>query len=226
LFIREQDPNRPAYTCLCVPDSYPQYAPQTDIVSIDVYPIGRSPITRIAETLEHAQDVIPNHVHWFIGQVWPWPDRPLVTAAQHRCMSYLALAHGARGLFWYSFRDPDWYLPENNPEVWAMCRTVNDELTALEPALLTPNVGEAVFHPADGEGEVHGCAKRVGDEVYLIAVNPNEEPVTVSLALADLGVEATGPAEIMFEDRSVAIADGAIKDEFEGLAVHVYRLTR
>ena len=103
---------------------------------------------------------------------------------------------------------------------------VNDELTALEPALLTPNVGEAVFHPADGEGEVHGCAKRVGDEVYLIAVNPNEEPVTVSLALADLGVEATGPAEIMFEDRSVAIADGAIKDEFEGLAVHVYRLTR
>jgi hypothetical protein len=76
LYVRTQDPLRPAYTCLCVPGSYELYAPQTDIVSIDVYPIGRSPIVRISETLEHAQDVIPDHVHYFIGQIWPWSNGP------------------------------------------------------------------------------------------------------------------------------------------------------
>jgi hypothetical protein len=225
LFIREQDPNRPAYTCLCVPDKYPQYAPQTDIVSMDVYPIGRSPITHISDTLEHAQDVIPNHVHWFIGQVWSWPNTRLVTAPEHRCMTYLALAHGARGLFWYSFNDPKWHLPDQNPEVWAECKVVNDELTELEPALLTPNIGEAVFHPAEGEGQVHASAKRVGDDLFVIAVNPSETPVIVSLTLADLGAEAAdGDAEVMFEDRTVAVADGAIADDFAGLAAHVYRV--
>ncbi len=223
LYLRTTDPNRPAYTCLCVPDRYPEYGPQTDIVSIDVYPVGRGPLTQISDTLDHARATIPNHVRWFIGQVWSWPKGRAVAAAEHRCMTYLALAHGARGLFWYSFRDPDWYLPESNPGVWAACRTVNDELTVLEPALLTPNVGAKVFRLADGQ--VHACAKRVGDEFTVIAVNPNGTPALVGLALAELGVAAKAKqAEVLFENRTVAVADGVLNDSFEGLAAHVYRL--
>ncbi len=225
MYIRTHDANRPAYTCLNNPNAYEVSAPQTDIVSADVYPIGRSPLTVIADTLDHARDVIPGHVMYFIGQVWPWPNGPLVTPAQHRCMTYLALAHGARGLFWYSFRDPDWYLPEGNPDLWAEMKRVNDELIALEPALLTANVAQAVV--AGEGGEVHVALKRVGDELTVIAVNPGDEPVSASIDVADMaeGADLAPVIEVMFEDRQARLANGAIADDFEPLTVHVYRLT-
>ncbi len=223
MYIREHDPNRPAYTCLCVPGTYESYAPQTDIVSMDVYPIGRSPLTSISDTLEHAQDVIPGQVHYFIGQVWPWPNSPNVAPAQHRCMTYVALAHGARGLFWYSFRDPNWFLPDGNPELWAEMKRVNDELTVLEPALLGANLGEATSE----DGAIHASARRAGDELFVIAVNPTEETVSGRVLLSEVAPELTcsATATAIFEDREVAVADGAISDDFEPLAVHVYRLT-
>lgn len=222
MYIRERDPNRPAYTCLCVPGSYPDYAPQTDIVSIDVYPIGRGRIESIAETLEHAQNVIPNHVNYFIGQIWPWPNARQVEAPEHRAMTYLALTHGARGLFWYSFRDPNWYIPDDNPAVWAEMKRVNDELTVLEPALLNANLGEATF----AHGAIHASARRAGDELFVMAVNPTEEPVSAQLLLSEVapGVACSAAAEEMFEDRQLRVVGGAIIDEFEPLAVHVYRL--
>lgn len=224
LYVRTQDPNRPAYTCLNNPNAYEQLAPQTDIVSADVYPIGRTPITTISDTLDHAAQVLPNHVIWFIGQVWPWPNGPLVTPDQHRAMSYLALAHGARGLFWYSFRDPNWYLPEGNPELWSAMALLNDELIALEPALLTPNLGQMVIAVAGGE--VHACAKRVGDELTVIAVNPGDTAVSARIPPADLapGVTCAPEVQVLFEDRGLNLTDGAIADDFAPLAVHVYRL--
>ncbi len=224
MYIRTHDPNRPAYTCLNNPNAYEVSAPQTDIVSADVYPIGRSPLTTISDTLDHARAVIPEHVMYFIGQVWPWPNGPMVTPAQHRCMTYLALAHGARGLFWYSFRDPDWYLPENNPELWAEMKTVNDELIVLEPALLTVNLAQMVV-AAEG-GEVHVALKRVGPELYIIAVNPGEEPVGATIDVADLapGVNCAPEVQVRFEGRGVRLSDGVLTDEFDPLGVHVYRL--
>ena len=224
MYIRTNDPNRPAYTCLNNPNTYEQFAPQTDIVSADVYPIGRSPLTTIANTLDHGRDVIPDHVRWFIGQIWPWPNSPMVTPAQHRCMTYLALAHGARGLFWYSFRDPNWYIPDNNPELWDELKVVNDELIALEPALLTANVAQAVV--AGEGGEVHVALKRVGDELTVIAVNAGDEPVSASIDVAEMagGADLAPEVEVLFEDRELQLADGAFADDFEPLGVHVYRL--
>jgi len=222
MYIREKDPNRPAYTCLCVPGTYETYGPQTDIVSIDVYPIGRSPITQIANTLEHAQDVIPQNTQYFIGQIWSWPNTRLVEPEEHRAMTYLALAHGARGLFWYSFRDPNWYIPDDNPAVWSEMKTVNDELIELEPALLTPNIGEATFN----DGAIHACAKRVGDSLFVIAVNPTEEPVSGQIALSEIapGLRCGTTAEVMFEGGTVGVTDGAIAADFEPLGTHVYAL--
>ena len=42
--------------------------------------------------------------------------------------------------------------------------------------------------------------------------------------LGALGLPASGQAEVMFEDRSVDVVDGKIKDAFAPYAVHVYRI--
>lgn len=217
-YIRANDPQRPAYTCLCRPQTYGRYGHQTDYMSLDVYPIGRAAITSVADSLERAQRVVPRVPFWFIGQIWPWRGKPNVTPAQHRCMTYLALAHGARGLMWYSFRDPNWYIPDANPALWETMKTVNGELIELEPFLLEPNVWETVV-AAGGTGAVHISLKQTDDRVCVIAVNPGEQECQAVIAL---GAMAMDSVRVPFENRSLAVADGAIHDRFAPLAVHIY----
>jgi len=191
-YIRKHDPERPAYTCLCRSQTYHRYGHQTDYMSLDVYPIGRTVITKIADNLEHAQAVVPRVPFWFIGQIWPWKGRPNVTPEQHRCMTYLALTHGARGLMWHSFRDPDWYIPEGNAPLWAAMKTVNSELVELGPFLLKPNVWEKVV------GSVHVSMKRVGGDLCVIAVNPSDRACEVAIPVDDMGASRL---RVAFEDR-------------------------
>lgn len=216
--IRELS-GQPAYTCICRPDSYVDYGDGTDIIAIDVYPVGRSPLTAIADTLETAKATVPGHTIWFIGQVWSWPKTRLVTPREHRCMSYLALTHAdVRGLFWYSFRDSNWYLPESNKPVWEMCGQVNRELIQLEPVLLTNNVWERVKKA--GLGEVHLAGKRHDGKLYIIATNPTEQPAELDLDLRRDRTEDI--ATEVFEKRRIKLEAGRLRERFEPLDTRVY----
>lgn len=217
-YIRANDPERPAYTCLCRPQTYERYGPQTDYMSLDVYPIGRAPILSVADSLERAQEVVPQVPFWFIGQIWPWRGKPNVTPAQHRCMTYLALTHGARGLMWYSFRDPDWYIPDGNPALWETMKTVNTEIIELEPFLLKKNRWEKVIKAGD-TGAIHVSMKQTNERVCVIAVNPGDEACQAIIPVAG-GV--TDSVRVAFEDRSLSPVAGALHDHFAPLAVHIY----
>ena len=136
-------------------------------------------------------------------------------------MSYLALTHAdVRGLLWYSFRDRDWYLPENNPAVWAMCKQVNRELIELEPVLLTNNLLEWVQKTR--QGEIHLAYKKYKNALYIIATNPTELPAELNLDLRPLGV-GTRAREI-FEKRDIQIKGGYLQDPFASLDTRVYRI--
>ncbi|MCD6394565.1 MAG: hypothetical protein J7M40_13805 [Planctomycetes bacterium] len=211
--------DQPAYTCICRPAAYTTYGRCTDIIAVDVYPIGKRPITAIADTLDIAGQNAAGHTIWFIGQVWSWPDTRLVTPREHRCMSYLALTHAdVRGLFWYSFRDPDWYLPENNKGVWQMCGQVNNELIELEPVLLTGSIGEAVCK--NNAGEVHYALKKLDKTLYLIATNPTEQACNLKVDLSSFGVGDR--ATDIFEKRTLSLVKGQLQDYFEPLDTRVY----
>ena len=228
--IRAADPDRPAYMCLCRPEAYATYGMATDVIAIDVYPIreGRDDLSRISQALAVAQRDVPGQTVWFIGQVWSWPGRDdpnrrrLVTAAEHRCMSYLALTHGnVRGLMWYSFRDPDWYLPTSNPEVWAAAKQLNHELTVLEPVLLKPNRWEKTI-AGSHDGSIRVAMKEHDGARYLIAVNPNYRPTRVGIPVGNEHRDAD--AEVVFENRRVPLEAGVLTDRFDPLAVHVYKM--
>ena len=136
-------------------------------------------------------------------------------------MSYLALTHAdVRGLLWYSFRDPEWYLPESNPAVWAMCKQVNRELIELEPVLLTNNLREEV--QKTGKGEVHFAAKQYDNTLYLIAANPTEHAAELDVELHSEGI-LTEAREI-FEKRDIKLRGGYLQDHFDSLDTRVYRI--
>ena len=93
----------------------------------------------------------------------------------------------------------------------------------LEPALLSASLGEATSE----DGTIHSSARRAGEELFVIAVNPTEETVSGRVLLSQVAPELTcsTTADAIFEDRKVAVTDGAINDDFGPLAVHVYKLT-
>jgi hypothetical protein len=221
-YLRQQDPDRPAFLCLCEPEKYEYFAAQTDIVAMDIYPIPDRPINTIADGLSHVKEVAPGAIPLFIGQADGKMDDP----KKHRCMTYLSIAHGARGLFWYTLRDPNWFIPTDAPELWAEMKKVNDELILLESALLKKNLAEQVFGTLPQS--IHTCLKQVDEQFYIIAVNPNGGTIdsTIDLGMLAPGIAVEGHVDVLFEShRTQSLDEGMIRDKFEPLAVHIYRLT-
>ncbi len=220
-YLRQKDPDRPAFISLCEPEKYEYFAAQTDIVAMDIYPIPDRPIRTIADGLDHLKEVAPGAIPLFIGQADSKVDNP----RKHRCMSYMAIAHGARGLFWYTLRDPNWFLPKDAPELWAEMKKVNDELILLEPALLKKNLVEQVFGMPPQS--IHTCLKRVDEQFYIIAVNPNGGTIETTINLGVLSPEMAvdGRVDVLFENhRTLSVDNGMIREKFEPFDVHVYKL--
>ncbi|HQE26782.1 MAG TPA: hypothetical protein PL151_03395 [Phycisphaerae bacterium] len=221
--VRRESP-QPAYLCLCTPSGIAEFGACTDLFAPDVYPVGHGPLTMIADRLDLTRQVAGERPIWFIGQVWPYKDRPNVTPRQHRCMTFLALTHGdVHGLLWYSLNDPGWYLPESHPALWDMCGVVNRQLEELEPVLLTRVLWEHV--QKSGEGEIHLAARQHADKLFIIAVNPTDAASRLTLDLAKLGADPTGLAREIFEQRDPELNDGILRDHFAPLDVRVYAVS-
>ena len=150
-------------------------------------------------------------------------------------MGYLALVHGAKGLFYYRFDVQQYdktladagkwpwptigYLPELQPATWAGLGKLGRQLRQLAPVILAsePKTGVTV---SPRKPSLHVALREYEGQRYLIAVNPAEEAVAATMAVE--GMKAS-KAEVLFEDRQVAVNAGVLKDSFAKLAVHVYR---
>jgi hypothetical protein len=141
----------------------------------------------------------------------PYPFR--VTRAQY--LSAVALgAHGFTG-YVAPFFMPEPTLRYGLPPIWR-------ELRFLEPAVAAPPPDHPLF--IDGSSEVYGWIRSVGSDVYAITSNPSDRATTVTIhhpLLRDLHEIA-----VVAEDRTVAIAQGALQDTLPGGGVHVYSTNR
>jgi hypothetical protein len=155
-----------------------------------------------------------------IDQTWAEP-----TGAELRCQAYLSIVHGATGLIWYAWYTTEpwsqnprgrnqWFLPDS--PLWPCFTGLNAEITQLAPVILE---GE-VRGPAACDSEaIHSQSWEADGAVTLIAVNPRDREVTCRLS----GLPGT-VATVLFEDRQVAVQDGACTDTFAPWAARVYRL--
>jgi len=191
-----------------------------DIVMGDPYPIPHNSVTyvsRMSDELVAAYDgrkplwIVPQA---FGGNEW-WRREP--TAPEQRVMTYLALVHEARGIQ-YFIRSPRISFPKS-PIMWAECGAL-----ALETAELTPALTSAEPRPqVTCEPEsVHVAAFRDAGMVTVLAVNTRNEPQALTVRLP--GIEWSGEAEVVFEDRTVAIDGGVIAEPIDAYDTRVYRL--
>ena len=149
------------------------------------------------------------------GTARPTPD-------QMRAAAWIALVSGAAGIAYYCHD----FEPELNetdcldhaPTRDAMQR-INAEISQLAPALNSPTVSNGVT--VDSDAPIATRLTRIAGTTYLFAAALSNETTEARFDLRAIG---DASAEVIGEDRDVSIKAGTLEDNFDGYAVHLYRI--
>ncbi len=237
--VRNADPNHPCYIVLCNMSELKYFPDTTDIMGVDPYPIPSNPITTVSQWMDDANVSVHGHKPtWLVPQAFAWyqygainPNRGHVPSAEElktgraptydesRCMTYLALTHGAKGLIYYCYYDLR-VLPHYK-EIWTGMKKLGQEVKTLSPVLLSPSdLGTVAYTPS--KSPIHTKLKQCDGKLYLIAVNAGNTPCTVTF---DIKKKLGTLASVMFENRDIRDIQGTkLTDNFKPLEVHVYDL--
>ena len=94
------------------------------------------------------------------------------------------------------------------------------EVRDLTPAL-AQTAGSLSVNQSDGTSQVHTRIIQHGDTAYIIAVNTLRRPIN-KVKWQATGLK-NGDLEVMWENRKIKVKCGKFSDDFEPLAVHLYR---
>ena len=218
----EADPMHPSYLVITTPTVYGTHGRCCDVLAVDTYPISRGTIQHVGDNIRRAYEVSDgDQPIWHCGQLFPWPKDRLPTVEEHRFMSYLALIEGARGMLWYSMRFRDYELIKSAPELWEAHKRLLKELNELSPLWLENGFGEKIDVSNDDD-LLRTMLKKSSIGTFLIAANTSKEKEIDPVLY--IGSDYQGNAEVYGENREVQIGNGAIRDHFKSLDVHIYRL--
>lgn len=227
--VKEADQNHPCSLVIMSPGAAAKYRTCTDIMWIDPYPIPHSPVTYVTDCVSGAVKAVEKDKPvWTIPQAFDWSvwntgkvngvHRP--TNEEERCMTYLALVHGAKGIIYWAHTGSKYYI-RDYPDHWAYMKRLAGEMHDLTPSLLTPD-SEVIPSLEPKDAPIDTMVKRLNGQTYVFAVNHDTKACTVKLSLP--GTTASASVEVLFEKRSVNAENGAWQDDFKPLEVHVYRV--
>lgn len=227
--VKQADTEHPCSVVIMSPKAGADYCLCQDVIWTDPYPVPGSPAKRVADVVKGCVDAMTDGKPvWVVPQAFDWSvwnkgkitgeHRP--TDAEERCMTYLALVHGAKGVIYWAHTASRYYI-EDYPSHWAYMKRLAGELRDLSPILLTPNAKRSV-RVSPTNASIDTMVKEVGGQVYLFAVNRDAAACSASFS-AD-GITAKRQVKVLFEGRNIQAVGGVWEDDFKPLEVHVYRL--
>ncbi|MBD3291722.1 MAG: hypothetical protein GF393_02265, partial [Armatimonadia bacterium] len=178
--LKAADRVRPIELTLCQPPGFGYWADFCDIMQVDPYPLPANPLTMVSDWLDTAKAGLEPWQNLTAVLQSGWKHNPFnqPTPEQARSQVYLALIHGAKGIFWYSFRDPGWRLEET--PLWDAFPAINAELKTLSMPVMVGESDERVSVTSPDE-VVHWRAWEHEGQTWLLMTNPFEEPVTATV---------------------------------------------
>ena len=240
----ESDPTHPQFLLQNKPGEFFRYASACDIYATDPYPINRvaqAPLENVASWTQGAVAAVFDRKPVYValqcyttkavsdaGKYQDGAPR-LPTAAEMRCMSYTALAAGARGLLYYAF-DDSYYnngairgvnLAKEFPEFWGQLSAIVKELGARQGIWTAPY---AALRPQSLSPDLIVQRKpyAMGGKTYLLVVNPKYEPRAVRVKLP--GVKRSGAVPDALGGTPGKITNGELTDTLEALQAKCYIL--
>jgi hypothetical protein len=136
-------------------DDLGRFAQCSDLIARQAYPIRTGIDSEISTVYSDISRTLQDMVRWKHDrhhrsiyaniQAFSWaemePDRPYnqearaPTAQEVRNMTYQALLAGAKGIFYYTYHDEIWHLPDR-PELWQGVKALVPEIQEIAPFLL------------------------------------------------------------------------------------------
>ena len=205
--IKALNPGQPVELTLCKDATLGVWTRLCDVVQIDRYPVPGRPLTEVADFCERVRrEMEPWQNLTVIVQCgWTADLKTQPTFAQARAMVYLALISGAKGIFWYSRKDPGWDL--TTTPLWPRLKEINAEIAALSaPVLLGLDV-PGIQCSAPG---VRFAARQHLGKLFLLATNPADAPADAVFTLPS-GLRA----------RAAQLAGSGQRLALTGASVHV-----
>jgi hypothetical protein len=217
-FIKQLDPYHPITMVFCMPAKAIAYVDAMDIMMADPYPIPDAPVSTVADWADQLNRAVDYGMPlWIVPQAFGggewWKREP--SAREERAMTYLALVHDATGIQYFVRRAP--VGNPISPSLWNECRRLALETHELAPVVLSAEAAPVSAEPAT----IHVTTRKYRGAVYIIAVNESNAPSSLGISLSP---KRTGEAEVLFESRTVRVADGKLRDLIDGFGTRVYRL--
>src|SRR4051812_18771187 len=216
------------------PEDYPEYIKGCDIASFDIYPAVHDN-GEVAGKLWYVASGVVRLVGWSQGKKVVWnciecthignPDRK-ATPHELRAEAWMSLINGSRGLIYFvhqfkpNFREAALL---DDPEMLKTVAKVNQEITALAPALNSSSVTNRVnFSSSNKDVPIAVTVKQAGGYTYVFAVDLRNDSTKAKFTF-DRGFKAA-TVEVVGEDRKLPISEGGFSDDFGPWDVHLYRL--
>ena len=238
-------PETPTATCFCTFATPWESYRASDYVAFDHYPIGRlepwfsvEAIGWIVDKCRWASGNAPvfftvqtmdqNRVCPFEGGK-PNPAEGFPTDRELTAMTFLPIAHGARGLYFYNFRDihgdKPLTLPQAHPGGWEQLKRLLNLIRDMEPALIGPEVH--LPWKDEGEAKVRLLVSANRRDAYLLAVNSTLHDVTETLAPKQGFLLAGAAYEPLlgYGVKPKFLRDGKVILEMEELGSILWRVT-
>ena len=189
----------------------------TDVVGIDYYPIGKEAASTVAPlTDELVQFAGTRPLKWWIqGYKIFNPRAP--TPAEVKAMTYMAIAHGAKSIFYFIGRPakPLW-------EVQGECAK---ELRLLTEAITTEDVFGVDVSPR--KSTVYASLRANNARYWVIAVNEEGKAQSVTFSLPKWMKKKSIKVERVFAKGKPVVVNQAkamISDDFKPFERHVYEI--
>ena len=203
----------------------PNLKPGADIFGLDHYPRAfgdKKPMTGISDYIDKLYARYPaGNCVIAVPQAFghSGKGRHKESPEEFACMSYLAMVHGAKGLFWYCWWDGGEQGALYDADLRAAIKQLTTEAKEFKLALLVP--GAVTFRSADEKVHARLCGDAETGR-FLIAVNGSDDPsdgVLADSALKGLKLEPLFDTPAAQPDK-----DGQMKVSFAGAARAVWRV--
>ncbi len=242
--FRDADPDHPCFIVHHIPERYPLYAHTTDIFAPDPYPIPNS-VAQVGKSMEASLAALDGQgAVWCVPQAFAWyqywqpqgeaeggrgriPTADELkrgrapTREEERCMTWLALVHGAKGLIYYCYYDLR-VLPQYQ-EMWGWMQDLCGEVQSLEQVILSPkDLPAPRLSPTPKEGALHCLAKEYEGKAYCFLVNSETHPWTGRVQLP-AGVPCVRAVDLL-SGEALDLRGDSVSVRLAPLGVRVLRL--
>ncbi len=219
------DENHPTYI---VSTGDPRLEAGADVFGVDVYPVyyGRhNPLRRVGDLMDSARAGVQYRKPVIaVLQAFGNNKRHGEKPEEVRCMSYIALAHGVHGVFWYCWKETGDNTGEEgagyHPETVKVLTDVIAEIKNFAPALLEPD-NRTLKSP---DGRVHAilCGSQATGR-FLVYVNSEYEQADTTLLLPELDGATLEP---LFNGPAGAVKNGKLSLKLPPLATGAFRIKK